>query len=127
MAAPWPSADAGSSSKTIAATLGISHRTVDHHRARIMEKTRSRSVAELARLAAWAGIVIYVNTMSGQLVIESEVDGVEVTVLKNDTPTKDVRIEQSSKSTLLFAGEYQVVIKGDSDELIIDNDRITTF
>jgi len=51
------SADAGSSSKTIAATLGISHRTVDHHRARIMEKTQSRSVAELARLAAWAGII----------------------------------------------------------------------
>jgi len=48
--------DAGSSSKSIAATLGISHRTVDHHRARIMEKTQSRSVTELARLAAWAGI-----------------------------------------------------------------------
>lgn len=50
-------ADPASSSKTIAATLGISHRTVDHHRASIMSKTQSRSVAELARLAAWAGIV----------------------------------------------------------------------
>lgn len=49
--------DPASSSKTIAATLGISHRTVDHHRARIMEKTQSRSVTELARLAAWAGII----------------------------------------------------------------------
>lgn len=50
-------ADAGASSKSIAATLGISHRTVDHHRARIMEKTQARSVTELARLAAWAGII----------------------------------------------------------------------
>lgn len=49
-------ADAAASSKSIAATLGISHRTVDHHRARIMEKTRSRSVAELVRLASWAGV-----------------------------------------------------------------------
>ncbi len=42
-------------SKEIAKTLGISHRTVDHHRARIMEKTDARSVAELARLASTAG------------------------------------------------------------------------
>ena len=42
------------SSKTIAAELGISHRTVDHHRARIMQKTRARSVTELAQLAVWA-------------------------------------------------------------------------
>ncbi len=49
-------ADPAASSKTIAATLGISHRTVDHHRARIMAKTQSRSVAELARLAAWTDV-----------------------------------------------------------------------
>lgn len=48
---------ATASSKEIAAELGISHRTVHHHRTRIMEKTRARSVTELARLASWAGIV----------------------------------------------------------------------
>lgn len=47
---------ATSSSKEIAAKFGISHRTVDHHRARIMEKTKARSVTELARLASWAGL-----------------------------------------------------------------------
>lgn len=46
---------AASSSKSIAAELGISHRTVDHHRARIMEKTGARSVTELAKLASRAG------------------------------------------------------------------------
>ncbi|MBT8136148.1 MAG: response regulator [Gammaproteobacteria bacterium] len=39
-------------SKEVAKDLGISNRTVDHHRARIMEKTGARSVAELASLAA---------------------------------------------------------------------------
>lgn len=39
-------------SKEVAKKLGISNRTVDHHRARIMEKTGARSMAELASLAA---------------------------------------------------------------------------
>jgi len=39
------------SSKEIAGTLGISPRTVDHHRARILEKLEVRSLVELVRLA----------------------------------------------------------------------------
>lgn len=40
------------SSKELASALGISPRTVDHHRARILEKMNVRSVAELIALAA---------------------------------------------------------------------------
>jgi len=42
---------AATSSKEIAAVLGISPRTVDHHRARILEKLNVRSIAELIALA----------------------------------------------------------------------------
>jgi two-component system CheB/CheR fusion protein len=42
---------AGHSSKSIAADLGISQRTVEHHRAAILKKTESRSLPALARLA----------------------------------------------------------------------------
>jgi two-component system CheB/CheR fusion protein len=42
---------AGEPSKNIAADLGISQRTVEKHRASIMHKTGSRSLAGLARLA----------------------------------------------------------------------------
>lgn len=44
------------SSKQVAKALDISPRTVDHHRARVMEKTQARSVAELVNLANLAGI-----------------------------------------------------------------------
>lgn len=44
------------SSKMIARTLDISPRTVDHHRARILEKMDARSVAELLDLANKAGL-----------------------------------------------------------------------
>jgi len=45
---------AGQPSKTIAADLGISQRTVDAHRAAIMKRTGSRSLSELVRLAVAA-------------------------------------------------------------------------
>lgn len=43
---------AGSSSKEIARALGVSHRTVETHRARIMDKMHAESLAELMRMAA---------------------------------------------------------------------------
>ena len=41
----------GSSTKMIADRLGISPRTVDHHRANLMEKMRAANVADLVRMA----------------------------------------------------------------------------
>lgn len=44
------------SSKEVARELNISHRTVEHHRARIIEKTQCPSLSELIRLASFIGI-----------------------------------------------------------------------
>ena len=46
----------GKQNKVIAYELGISPRTVEIHRARVMEKTRSHSLSELVRLAIARGI-----------------------------------------------------------------------
>lgn len=57
---------AGHPSKNIAADLGISQRTVENHRAAIMERTGSKSIPALARLAlAAAG-----STMVGRKAID---------------------------------------------------------
>lgn len=48
---------AGKSNKVIAHELAISPRTVEIHRARVMEKTRVRSLSELVLVALAAGIV----------------------------------------------------------------------
>ncbi len=45
---------AGQPSKNIAADLGISQRTVENHRAAVMQKTGAKSIPELARLAMLA-------------------------------------------------------------------------
>jgi two-component system response regulator FixJ len=47
---------AGNSNKVTALTLGLSHRTVEIHRARVMEKMQARSLSELVRLAITAGV-----------------------------------------------------------------------
>lgn len=47
---------AGLPNKTIAYDLGISPRTVEIHRARVMEKMRARSLSELVRTAIQLGI-----------------------------------------------------------------------
>jgi len=42
---------AGNANKVIAMDLGLSERTVEIHRARVMEKMATRSVAHLVRMA----------------------------------------------------------------------------
>jgi len=49
------SGSANHSSKTIAQELNISPRTIEHHRMRILEKTKAHSVAELVKFATIAG------------------------------------------------------------------------
>ncbi len=46
---------AGQPSKNIAVDLGISQRTVEKHRASIMDRTEAKSIPELARIALAAG------------------------------------------------------------------------
>ena len=47
---------AGDANKVVAHKLGISPRTVEIHRGRLMEKTEAKSLAELVRLAISAGL-----------------------------------------------------------------------
>lgn len=47
---------AGLSNKTIAYDLGISPRTVEIHRARVMDRMQAKSLSELVRMALAAGI-----------------------------------------------------------------------
>ena len=47
---------AGGTNKTIARDLGISPRTVEAHRARIMERLEAKSLPELVQIAMAAGL-----------------------------------------------------------------------
>lgn len=47
----------GKLNKIIAAELNVSNKTVEAHRAKVMEKMQAANLAELIRLAAYAGII----------------------------------------------------------------------
>jgi two-component system response regulator FixJ len=49
---------AGQSNKQIARTMGISHRTVEVHRSRLMRKLAADSIGDVFRVAALAGVKI---------------------------------------------------------------------
>jgi RNA polymerase sigma factor (sigma-70 family) len=51
----------GKANKEIAASLGVSAKTVEAHRARVMEKMEAHSLAELVRMAMLANIAPLVN------------------------------------------------------------------
>jgi RNA polymerase sigma factor (sigma-70 family) len=57
-------AAAGQPNKEIARRLGISHRTVEIHRARVMQKTGAANVIELARIAEACGLAVLPDSES---------------------------------------------------------------
>ena len=55
----------GLSNKVIAQKLGISPRTAEVHRARLMDRLHAKSLAEVVRLAIWAQTNIHPNFAEG--------------------------------------------------------------
>lgn len=74
-------------------------------------------------LLAWGGITIYLNTIAGQLIINSEIDDINVSVVQDEKPTRQIQVEHGSNATRLRAGKYQIEIVGETDGLVIDNEQ----
>ncbi|MCU7811707.1 MAG: LuxR C-terminal-related transcriptional regulator, partial [Candidatus Thiodiazotropha sp. (ex Notomyrtea botanica)] len=53
----------GRANKEIASSLGVSAKTVEAHRARVMEKMEAGSLAELVRMAIHANLTIDEETL----------------------------------------------------------------
>ncbi|MBL8810970.1 MAG: protein kinase [Planctomycetaceae bacterium] len=72
-----------------------------------------------------AGILIKLELNKGQLIIESDVDNVNVKVLKDGKPVDGIQVNHGTTSTRLYADNYEITIDGPSDGLIIDHDKFT--
>lgn len=96
----------------------------------IETRTRKRNSLQIWLVAAalmgvliWGGVTIILNTGSGQLIIESESDNVEVTLLKDGNANQELKINHGSEMTQLRSGRYKIEIRDPSDQLEIDKNQ----
>lgn len=71
------------------------------------------------------GIVITLEMTSGRLVIETASPDVEVSILKAGETYRSLTLKADTKAFRLGAGDYEVVITGDSDGLVVQNGTYT--
>ncbi len=79
------------------------------------------AVAALIPLV-WFGIQIIVNWDNGQLIIESDTANVQVKLVKDGKPYKNISVQQGTTSTKIRAGKYEILIDDPSDKMLIDKD-----
>lgn len=82
-------------------------------------------LAAFLPLMILAGILIKLELSKGQLIIESDVDNVNVKLLKEGKPVDGIQVTHGTTSTRLHADTYEITIDGPSDGLIIDHDKFT--
>ncbi|MFK7818665.1 MAG: serine/threonine-protein kinase [Planctomycetaceae bacterium] len=73
-------------------------------------------------LMAAAGVFITLETQKGRVVIESDVANIQVRIVKDGREVENVKIKQGNESTKLWAGKYEVVIDGSTEDLVVEND-----
>ena len=71
----------------------------------------------------WFGIQIIINWENGQLIIESDSPNVQVRLIKDGKPYKNLRVQQGANSTKIRAGKYEVQINDPSDQLVVENEQ----
>ena len=91
---------------------------------------RSRIGRRLAAAAAFfalvaAGIVIYVQTDAGELVIRSPEDGVQVLVRKAGETVKNFVLKSGENAVTLRSGSYEILLGANTDGLAVDDDKVT--
>ena len=90
----------------------------------VRSKLTIAAYALLLLVLAGAGAWITLETQKGQWVIESEVDGVKLELVRDGKPVKDLTIETGTNATRIRAGEYLLKIDSASDQVAMTNDNV---
>ncbi len=86
----------------------------------------TRMFAAAASLALIvAGVVFTIETRKGELVIESDVPGVQITILQDGQANRELTLSTSPQKTRLFAGSYEVRLSEGSDRVEVENGVFT--
>ncbi len=78
--------------------------------------------AAMIPLAFLAGYIIKLDTPDGQFIVESEIAGAQIKIVKAGAETKNFKVETGNTITRLLAGKYEVSLDSPSDGVSIDRD-----
>ena len=78
--------------------------------------------AAMVPLAFLAGYIIKLDTPDGQLIVESEIAGAQIRIVKAGAEAKNLKVETGNNVTRLLAGKYEVTLDSPSDGVSIDRD-----
>lgn len=73
-------------------------------------------------LAFLAGYIIKLDTPDGQFIVESEIAGAQIKIVKAGAETKNFKVETGNNVTRLLAGKYEVTLDSPSDGVSMDRD-----
>src|SRR5690606_15058081 len=91
---------------------------------------RRRGWAALLAAAAFlplmlGGLFLVLETSNGQIVIQSEAEGVQVRLMRDGDEVEDLTVQHGVNSTRVRAGSYEVVIDEPSDAWVISDNTFT--
>ena len=78
--------------------------------------------AAMVPLAFLAGYIIKLDTPDGQFIVESEIAGAQIKIVKAGAETKNLKVETGNNVTRLLAGKYEVTLDSPSDGVSMDRD-----
>lgn len=74
--------------------------------------------------ALFAGVLVVLETGKGTLTIKSEADNVPIRIKRSDKVVDELKVSKSGKTVRLAAGEYTVELESDSEQLVIERNKV---
>lgn len=78
-----------------------------------------------AGLVALAAIIFRLQTDKGELIVNCNVPGVEVKLLKDGKPHQEMSLKHGKTSLSVFSGNYEIQIPGQSDSVEVTANKFT--
>lgn len=75
----------------------------------------------LLPLAGWFGYILVLDAQTGQLVIDSEVSGIQVKLVQRGKEATSLSIETGTTTSRLWVDRYEIILETPSDTVEIEN------
>ncbi len=95
------------------------------------KKTRRPSIGKLIAAAAFAsafifaGVFVVLELNKGTLTIQSDVDDIRIRITSSEKVVNELKVTKAGKSIRVAAGQYNIEVVGETDDLTIENRHVT--